>query len=273
MKKITERKIIKAIELLRKYEKVALQLNQEGYYLAFSGGKDSQLLYLIAELSGVKFKAYFSNTTNELSDNVKFIRKYYPKVKFLNPKENFYKLVSRKGLPTIKTRYCCAILKENAGAGFAVLTGERKEESLKRKKYSQVSIQSRNLKRNRVVEADEIVKHECVKGKDKLRVRPILEFSEAEVWEILRYYSKPFNPCYEKQGRVGCILCPFAKKEQIEQHLRKYPKVRATLLKNLQSYLDKKESNFNTAEECFEWWLSKKTIKDYLNSKKQMSLF
>ena len=273
MKEMTERKIIKAIELLRKYEKVALQLNQEGYYLAFSGGKDSQLLYLIAELSGVHFQAYFSNTTNELPENIKFIRKYYSKVKFLNPNENFYKLVSRKGLPTIKTRYCCAILKENAGAGFAVLTGERKEESLRRKRYSDVEVQSRNLKRNRVISETEIVKHECIKGKDKLRIRPILEFSETEVWEILRYYSKPINPCYEKQGRVGCILCPFAKKEQVEQHLKKYPKVKTTLLKNLQSYLDKKDGYFDSAEECFTWWLQKKSIEEYLAEKKQLNLF
>lgn len=273
MKESTKRKIIKAIELLRKYEKLAVQLNFEGYYLAFSGGKDSQLLYLIAELSGVKFQAYFSNTTNELSENVKFIRKYYPSVKFLNPKENFYKLVSRKGLPTIKMRYCCAILKEGVGAGYAVLTGERKEESSKRKKYSDVSVQSRSIKRNKAISETDIVKHECIKGKDKLRIRPLLEFSEKEVWEILKYYSKPFNPCYEKQGRVGCILCPFAKREQVENHLQAYPKVKTTLLKNLQIYLDKKNSVFGSAEECFEWWLQKKSVEKYLAEKKQLDLF
>ena len=273
MKESTERKLIKAIELLRKYEKLALQLNHEGYYLAFSGGKDSQLMYLIAELSDVKFKAYFSNTTNELSENIKFIRKYYKQVKFLNPKENFYKLVARKGLPTIKMRYCCQILKEGAGAGYAVLTGERKEESLKRKKYSEVSVQSRNLKRNRAISETDVVKHECIKGKDKLRIRPLLEFSETEVWEILKHYSIPFNPCYENQGRVGCILCPFAKRDQIEQHLQRYPRVKKTLLRALQTYLAKKDGHFESAEECFEWWLQKKSLEKYLAEKKQLDLF
>ena len=257
---------------MRKYEKIALQLNPEGYYLAFSGGKDSQLLYLIAELSGVHFQAYFSNTTNELPENVKFIRRHYPKVKFLNPPENFYKLVSRKGLPTIKTRYCCAILKESAGAGSAVLTGERKQESARRKKYSDVSIQSRNVTRNRAVAADEIVKHECIKGKDRLRIRPILDFSKEEVWEILESYSQPFNPCYEMQERIGCILCPFAKKEQIEKHLLRYPRVKKTLLKNLQIYLDRKETKFDNAEDCFNWWLSKKSVIAFKCSKNQTEL-
>lgn len=224
------------------------------------GGKDSQLLYLIAELSGVKFKAYFSNTTNELPENIKFIRKYYPKVRFLNPKENYYKLVSKKGLPTKVRRYCCAILKEGAGAGSATLTGERRGESSKRRKYSDVSVQSRNPQRNKVVGSDELVKHECVRGKDRLRIRPILEFTELEVWEILEYYSQPLNPCYKNQRRVGCILCPFAPRAQIEGHLLRFPRVKSTLIKNLQMYLDKGGSEFTDAEECFDWWLSNKSV-------------
>lgn len=39
MNPITQKKIDDAIALLQKYEKVALQLNNEGYFLAFSGGK------------------------------------------------------------------------------------------------------------------------------------------------------------------------------------------------------------------------------------------
>lgn len=260
MEPSTRIKIETAIALLQKYEKLALQLNDEGYFLAFSGGKDSQLLYLIAELSGVRYKAYFSNTTNELPENIKFIRNHYPKVKILNPKENYYKLVSKKGLPTRVRRYCCAILKESAGAGSAVLTGERREESVKRRSYPDVSVQSRNPKRQKVVGSDELVKHECVRGKDKLRIRPILDFTEAEVWKILEYYHQPLNPCYENQGRVGCIVCPFAPRVQIEEHLMRFPRVKSTLLKSLQMYLDKGDKGFIDAEECFEWWLSKMSV-------------
>ncbi len=229
MKKATQNKIDKAIKLLQHYEKLALQLSDEGFFLAFSGGKDSQLLYLIAELSKVKFKAYFSNTTNELPDNIHFIRKNYPKVKFLNPKENFYKLVSKKGLPTRIMRYCCAILKEQAGAGMVVLTGERKQESVKRSKYSSVVLQSRNAKRSRAYQEKEMIKLECIKGKDRVRIRPILEFTEEEVWEILREFNVPKNPCYDKQSRVGCIFCPFANKKELEEHCKKYPKAKKNI--------------------------------------------
>ena len=272
MKPITRKKINNAIVLLQKYEKLALQLNSDGFFLAFSGGKDSQLLYLIAELSGVKFKAYYSNTTNDAVENVRFIREKYPNVTFLIPKENFYKLVAKKGLPTTKKRYCCAILKEQAGAGYAVLTGERKEESAKRRKYTSVVIQSRNEKRAKIISENEIVKHECIKGRDKLRIRPILEFTENEVWEILKHYNIPKNPCYNTQSRIGCILCPFAPKKQIEDYLQRYPRIKRNILKSLQTFLDSKEGFFTDAEECFDWWLSKKSVAEWKANKKQTTI-
>ena len=38
-------KIDKAIETLRKYEKLALKYSPDGFHVAFSGGKDSQVIY------------------------------------------------------------------------------------------------------------------------------------------------------------------------------------------------------------------------------------
>lgn len=45
------RKMLYSIELLRKAEKIAMNYDKDdGFFLAFSGGKDSQALYHIAEL-------------------------------------------------------------------------------------------------------------------------------------------------------------------------------------------------------------------------------
>lgn len=49
---ITQAKIDKAVELLRRAEKLALRYNDEGFYLAFSGGKDSQCIYHLAKIAG-----------------------------------------------------------------------------------------------------------------------------------------------------------------------------------------------------------------------------
>lgn len=57
-------KIDYSISVLKKAEKLALKYDPEdGFYLAFSGGKDSQCLYHVAQLAGVKFKAHFSPTS------------------------------------------------------------------------------------------------------------------------------------------------------------------------------------------------------------------
>ena len=46
-----------AIDRLRYFEP------PEGYYLAFSGGKDSQTIYHLSKEAGVKFDAHFNLTT------------------------------------------------------------------------------------------------------------------------------------------------------------------------------------------------------------------
>lgn len=59
-----EEKIRHSVELIRKGEKMALEFDPEnGYHLAFSGGKDSQVLYHITKMAGVRFKAHMNLTS------------------------------------------------------------------------------------------------------------------------------------------------------------------------------------------------------------------
>lgn len=53
----TTDKVQKAIDRLRMFEP------PEGYYLAFSGGKDSQTIYHLTKMAGVKFDAHYNHTT------------------------------------------------------------------------------------------------------------------------------------------------------------------------------------------------------------------
>lgn len=47
-----QQKIEYSIALLRKAEPMAMEYSDKGFFLAFSGGKDSQSLYHIARLGG-----------------------------------------------------------------------------------------------------------------------------------------------------------------------------------------------------------------------------
>ena len=109
----------KSIEILKKAEKLALQYNPKGFYPAFSGGKDSQCLYHIAKLAGVKFEAHYARTGIDHPELVHFIMRNYPDVIWDRPEITFWQLViKRRMLPTRQFRYCCEVLKETNGGGM-----------------------------------------------------------------------------------------------------------------------------------------------------------
>src|SRR3989304_5800160 len=97
----------------------------EGYWLAFSGGKGSGVLYDLAVKSGIKFDAHYNITGIDPPELVQFIRLHYPEVKHERPLIPIWKLVEKKGLPRRNARFCCEYLKEWSGAGRVMLTGIR----------------------------------------------------------------------------------------------------------------------------------------------------
>lgn len=274
MKKEIETKIANSIEFLQRGEKLALQMNKEGYFLAFSGGKDSQVLLWLAQRANIRYKAYYSVTTNDPPANVRFIRDNYPEVTFLHPKENFYKLVEKKGLPVMHRRYCCSILKETAGVGYVTLVGIRRAESVKRQQYPAFDIISqRKEHQNRTKTLDEVTaaEHQCIRGKDKVLIRPMLEYSEADVWQIIDNFNLPKNPCYQYSARVGCMFCPFSSRKQIEMYEQMYPRVKDKIIASLVKYKQKKPCGLS-AEEYYSMWKNKCSIKAYKELQKQMTI-
>lgn len=211
-------------ELLRKSEKLALVYHPDGFYLAFSGGKDSQALMHMAQLAGVKYTAHFSPSTIDPPENLKFIRKHYPEVQFTKVTESIYSVFQRrKCLPSMKIRWCCKDFKEHHGAGRVTLVGVRNSESARRANRREVEVTNRKfsgnldefdgwrdeqfekkkaklerkIKRTRkadreplLAQFDQFSHHEeqmvtCVGGRDKLVVSPIIHWTDADVWEFL----------------------------------------------------------------------------------------
>lgn len=272
--KTLQDKISDSIALIRKAERLALALNPEqGFHVGFSGGKDSQVLLELVKMAGVKYRAVYNVTTNDPPENVYFIRKHYPEVVFVNNGGgNLYKMIEKKGLPTMIHRWCCKIYKENAGAGSVVLTGVRAEESRKRAGYNVVDLRSIRKEHQQrtepyTIEGIEQAQHQCIKGKDKVMVYPMLEWTTTDVWVFIASRRLPVNPCYEISGRVGCMFCPFAKKEQIEFYERRYPQFHRLFLDGLRRYMEKIDKYGITADEYYAIWKSKKSIKDYLRDK------
>lgn len=264
------KKIAESLAILQKGEATALRMNPEGgYFLGFSGGKDSQAVYHLCKLAGVRFEPYYSVTGIDTPETIHFIRDRYPDVEFIHHKKNFFQLVEEKGLPTIMRRYCCERLKEHFGAGQCVLTGVRAEESKKRSSYAAIEVFSRRKEhvgrgRKRTEEWLTETEHKCIKGQDKIMIRPILDWTTEEVFQFLIMCGEKVNPTYAKHRRVGCMFCPFAPKWEIEYFESIYPLYRKRLLLAIERWGAKNGYyGLSSAEEVLQWWKTKQSICDY----------
>ena len=250
------KKIQHSVELIRKAEKIALMYDSEnGYFNTFSGGKDSQTLFHIVKMSGVKFKTYMSLTSVDPGDVIRFVKTEYPSVIRQKPEMSiFQKAVERGILPTIRVRWCCADFKESAGAGKVTLIGIRKEESARRAKRHEVEVSRKKFSGNldefedwskseiesktkrkskRKINEDEFsVKTDnevrCINGKDSILISPIFDWTEKDVWYFLNNIIKaPHCKLYDEgYKRIGCILCPMSQPKYKRMEIKRFPHVK-----------------------------------------------
>ena len=259
-----QEKMMYSIDLLKKAERLALAYGGgNGYYLAFSGGKDSQALYHIAELAGVKFDAHMNFTSVDPPEVIRFVKKQYPDVDFIKPKKSIYQLaVEKQILPTMRVRWCCAEYKENSGAGRVTLIGIRHQEGSRRAKRNEVEISNRKysgtlegldeyrneLKAKRarrkskkdgvnITNADQEQTLGCISGKESLLISPIIHWTEQDVWEFLnKVMEVPHCSLYDEGWhRIGCIGCPMSSVNQKKIENICYPHVKRNWIKAIKA--------------------------------------
>ena len=222
-----------SIAILREFEPA------EGYYLAFSGGKDSVCLLRLAELAGVQFDAHYSVTTIDPPELTRFIRREYPQVEWEMPRECFFTLCERKGPPTRWGRWCCDHLKENGGEGRRVLTGVRAAESTRRSKYG-------------------IIRKCFAHGKEL--VSPMLAWTDADVWAFIRAERLPYCSLYDEGfKRLGCILCPMQSQAAKVESMRRWPRYWQKFERIVRECWAKtvaRRELFAGPDEFWAWWLN-----------------
>lgn len=209
------------------------------YILAFSGGKDSIVVYYLLKMAGVDFIPIYSPTSVDPPQLIRFIKKYFPDVIFAKYEETMWELIPRKLMPpNRRVRYCCDVLKERTGEeGDSVVTGVRWEESPKRKKLSMVGF-----------------------WKGKIMVRPIIDWSDKDVWQFIKENELPYCELYD-QGfkRLGCIGCPLNSKSQVKE-LEMFPEYRRLYIRAFDKMLIErkkkgKKTTWKTGEEVMAWWI------------------
>ena len=231
-----------AIKIIQQFEPY------KGYHVAFSGGKDSIVVYDLVKKSYVKAQAYFAMTTVDPPELLKFIKLFYKEVKWLRPKLSMYKLIIKKGVPMRHSRFCCEHLKEYAGIGEFVITGVRREES--------------NTRRNRPL----FYVDDRKKMKGKKYLHPIIDWTEKEVWKYIKKNNLPYPELYDcGMKRIGCIGCPMAYYKTRQKELNRYPQYIKMYKQAIRKRMEKGYfSEFKDENDVFEWWVGKIGKKEYL---------
>jgi len=181
----TSHMVAESIEYLKKNEP------PDGYFVGFSGGKDSICTAHLCALAGVKHQLYYSCTRIDPPEIVRFIKREYSETIFLYPKLTFLAGIKKKGPPLRMMRWCCDALKKVPGKDIPLkyrVMGIRAEES------------NRRAKRPR----------EDPYGKTIL-IKPIFYWSEYHVWDFIETCGLKYPSIYDEGfDRIGCVICPFS---------------------------------------------------------------
>ena len=276
MKQELREKINRSILILKKMEPIALKYRDFGFIGAFSGGKDSQVIRQLLNMAEVSHIMKYQWTTIDPPEVLHFIRSEYPDVIIERPKETFWQLCLRhRLLPTQFKRFCCRELKESKDSNCVTVTGVRHQESPKRMQRQEVEIMTRRRHPDYVrgtLDQFNMYREthvDCIMGKDKLVVNPILEWTEHDVWDFLHYMDLPSCELYDRgYNRVGCLFCPMASRRSLHMMEHDYPKYRAAFIRLIHRIREKRVSDGGydvyqslTDEEVFSAWLNKKPLR------------
>lgn len=230
-------KIRTAIQRIKEHEP------PEGYYLAFSGGKDSTVIYDLAKKAGVKFDAHFNMTTVDPDEVRCFIRDNYPDIVWERPKTSMFQLIEKHGmLPTRIIRYCCRELKEMGGKGRLIMTGVRWQESVRRS--------------GRGVFEKSTVK------KETWFLHPIIDWSTLDVWDYIKRNGLKHCSLYDEgKTRIGCIMCPMQGTKGMLDDKERFPKYYRAYLRAIGRMLvtarktGHEWKHGETPEQVMYWWI------------------
>lgn len=257
-------KVQTAIERLKAFEP------KDGYYLAFSGGKDSCCIKALADMAGVRYDAHYSVTTVDPPELVRFIKEKHPDVIFNRPVMSMRKLIVKHlMLPTRVLRYCCKSLKEANGKGRIVMTGVRWAESNRRKAQhgiARVGKQGETIILNDDNDESRRMVENCYRTK-KTMINPIVDWLDEDVWEFIRTEKLPYCCLYDEGfKRLGCVGCPMAGKMR-EDEFRRWPQYERLYRLAIKEMLGERIAKgkpilIDSVDGVWDWWMGKTVTPD-----------
>lgn len=243
-------KIETAIATLRLWEEAALARDERGYWLAYSGGKDSDVILELARMAGVAYRPVYNVTTIDPPELVRYIRREHPTVEFSRPEKALLtKLLDKSnGPPTRLSRWCCEAYKEHGGTGMVKVVGVRAAESARRAATWKTTVPNR---------------------RSGMIVCPILYWTDADVWAFHALRRIPHCELYDEGfKRLGCIGCPLAGPAMQRREFDRWPRYEEAWKRAFRRFWEKWHGvptrdgrvrwfeDFGSWEALWAWWIS-----------------
>lgn len=249
--------------------------------VTFSGGKDSSVLLELARRSGIAFEVAHNLTTVDAPDTVYFVRETFKRLEeagiectvnypyYKGVRTSMWALIPQKLMPPTRImRYCCNVLKERNNAKRYIATGVRWVESRTRKTRGVYESVNSNPEKRVVLFHDNDERRrlmEICAMRRRVVCNPIVDWSDADVWDYIRAEKIPVNPLYCKGfHRVGCIGCPMARLRMRTFEFSLFPKYKAAYIRAFDKMLERRRERGklddkwrigDTGEAVFHWWI------------------
>lgn len=224
MNPILQKKVERAVRLIQSVKNVGGQPIE----VAYSGGKDSDVILELVRMSGVEYRAIYKCTTVDPPGTIKHCEENG--VEIMRPKESFFKMMRDKGIPNRYYRFCCSTLKEYPVL-YNVVIGVRTAESRKRAERYKEPVVCRVFNKTKDIREQQIL--------------PILDWTDAEELEFIKERGIKLHPLYYREDgtidisrRLGCMCCPLMSKRRRIESFMQHPKMLRQYVRNAQMYLD-----------------------------------
>jgi phosphoadenosine phosphosulfate reductase len=206
-------KVRQAHDILKKANKVFVKK----LAVAFSGGKDSLVALHLALKVNPEVLVIYNHTTVEFPETVQYVKRLAKELGFnlilATPESNFFEEVKQRGWATHENRWCCIPFKEAPAQKIiskmgikAEITGTTRTESIYRRSLSPFRLPT---------------KYPFI-----VRVNPIYDWSEWDVWSYIIEEKLPYNPLYDMgYRRIGCWCCPLNGPSHYRRLKRTHPKL------------------------------------------------
>lgn len=141
------------------------------------------------------------------------------------------------------------------------MTGVRWSESTRRKKTKGIfETMNTDPSKRLIVKSDESDLEELTSRKGGLGCNPIVDWTEADVWDYIRDRHLPYNPLYDEGCvRIGCIGCPMAGKHRWTEFAR-WPAYEKLYIMAFDWMISARKAagkrcEWETGRDVFHWWM------------------